>query len=216
MSKVKIGCGGILIIIIISIISIVIFLNTAFGKKRYTVNIEQNIGGTLVCDVEYSSDHKTWFYFIDYKYKLKEKVYNFGKGIYRGVEWNESNQLHKCQNWTILPTESDFGFIKIIAFDLEANKKKESKISPHSINEDIVWTSKRIKSLLAASPSSVEVEKIVDNKFFIKYTFRTDRENVDNLDVRLIEYELDEVSGAFNMRTISELKEKPIYNLIFN
>ncbi|MBA6154877.1 hypothetical protein [Gelidibacter maritimus] len=204
---IKKGCGIILIILIVLIIGFFWAFNEAFGEKKYSVTIEQNIGGKLICDVTYSADLQSWYYFIDYKYENpKGEIFDFGKGLYQGVEWNENDQLFEFKNWTILPTETDFGSIKIISFDLKSNKKSELIIEPHSIQKDSIWKSKNIESVLMWSPSKVELDTINKNKIKVKYTFRIDRENPDNLGTRLIEYELDSLDGIPKMKSIRNKK----------
>ncbi|MEY8847370.1 hypothetical protein AB9K26_01025 [Psychroserpens sp. XS_ASV72] len=204
---IKKGCGIILIILIVLIIGFFWAFNEAFGEKKYSVTIEQNIGGKLICDVTYSADLQSWYYFIDYKYENpKGEIFDFGKGLYQGVEWNENDQLFEFKNWTILPTETDFGSIKIISFDLKSNKKSELIIESHSIQKDSIWKSKNIESVLMWSPSKVELDTINKNKIKVKYTFRIDRENPDNLGTRLIEYELDSLDGIPKMKSIRNKK----------
>jgi len=200
---IKKGCGIILIILIVLIIGFVWAFDEAFGEDKYSVTIEQNIGGKLVCDVTYSADLQSWYYFVDYKYVNRNgKTFDFGKGLYQGIEWDENDQLFEYKNWTLLPTETDFGSIKIITFDLNTNKKSEFIIEPHSIQEDSIWNSKNIESVLMWSPSKVKIDTIINNKILIEYTFRIDRKGSDNLGTRLIEYELDSLNGIPKMKTI--------------
>ena len=203
IEKIKKGCGITLIILIILIVGFFWVLNEAFGEDKYSVTIEQNIGGKLICDVTYSADLQSWYYFIDYKYENnKGKVFDFGNGLYQGIEWKEDDQLFKFENWTILKTETDFGSIKIISFDLKTNKKSESIIEPHSIQKDSIWQSKNIELIPMWSPSKVEIDTIIENKISVKYTFRIDRENSENLGTRLIEYELESLDGIAKMKSI--------------
>jgi len=46
---IKKGCGIILIILIVLIIGFVWAFDEAFGEDKYSVTIEQNIGGKLFC-----------------------------------------------------------------------------------------------------------------------------------------------------------------------
>ena len=179
----------------------------AFGPDEYSVSIDQNIGGKLICDVTYSADIQSWYYDINYEYeKPNGTTFNFGKGFYQGIEWNENDQLYEYKNWKILPTGSDYGSIKIIAFDLDKNKKTEFEISPNSIEKDSLWISKQIESLEMWSPSKVEIDKIIENKILVQYTFRIDRQKTDKLESTLIEYELDNESGILKMKSIEKLK----------
>jgi hypothetical protein len=202
---IKKGCGIIAIILIVIIIGFFWAFNEAFGEDKYSVTIEQNIGGKLICDVTYSADLQSWYYFINYKYLTpKGKSYDFGNGMYQGIEWNENDQLFKYKKWTILITGTDFDAIKIISYDLTANKKSESIIEPHSIQKDSLWKSRNIEAVLMWSPSKVEIDTIINNRILVDYTFRIDRENPDNLGSRLIEYELDNLNGKVEMKSISE------------
>ena len=202
---IKKGCGITLIILIVLIIGFFWALNEAFGADKYSVTIEQNIGGKLICDVTYSADLQSWYYFIDYKYvNPKGETFDFGNGLYQGVEWNENDQLFNFKKWTILPTETDFCSIKIISFDLKSKKKYDFIIEPHSIQENSIWKSQNIESVLMWSPSKVEIDTIIDNKILVEYSFRIDRENPDNLGTRLIEYELDSLNGIPKMKSIKK------------
>jgi len=206
INKIKKGCGISLIILIILIIGFIWMFKKAFGHSEYSIIIDQNIGGRLICDVRYSADIQSWYYHISYKYeKPNGTVFNFGKGFYQGIEWNENDQLYKYKNWIILPTGSDYGSIKIIAFDMKRNKKAEFEISPSSIENDIFWMTKKIESLKMWSPSIVEVDKIIDNKIFVKYTFRVDRKKANKLESQLIEYEMDNESGILKMNSIEKI-----------
>ncbi|MDT0648437.1 hypothetical protein RM545_17250 [Zunongwangia sp. F260] len=207
LRKIKLGCGIAFIVLIILIIGFFWAFNEAFGKEEYTVTIDQNIGGKLVSDVNYSADLQSWYYFIDYKYiDPKGEIYDFGQGLYQGEEWDENDQLFQFKNWTILPTETDFESIKFISMDLSSGNKAEFVIEPHSIQEDSLWQSKNIKSALMWSPSGVKLDTIINNKIFIEYTYRIDRENVENLGTHLVEYEIEEKSGIPRMKNLKQIK----------
>lgn len=200
---IKKGCGITLIILIVLIIGFFWALTEAFGEDKYSVTIEQNIGGKLICNVTYSADLQSWYYFIDYKYVNQTgETFDFGKGLYQGIEWDENDQLFEFKNWTVLQTETDYGSIKIVSFDLNYNEKSESIIEPHSIQEDSIWKSENIESALMWSPSKLEIDTIIENKILVEYTFRIDRENPENLGTRLIEYELDSLNGTLKMKNI--------------
>lgn len=200
---IKKGCGITLIILIVLIIGFFWTLTEAFGDDKYSVTIEQNIGGKLICNVTYSADLQSCYYFIDYKYVNQTgETFDFGKGLYQSIEWDENDQLFEFKNWTVLQTETNYGSIKIISFDLNSNKKSESIIEPHSIQKDSIWKSENIESALMWSPSKLEIDTIIENKILVEYTFRIDRENPENLGTRLIEYELDSLNGTLKMKNI--------------
>lgn len=194
-----------LIILLILVIGIFWAFNEAFGEDKYSVRIDQNIGGELICDVTYSADLQTWYYFIDYKYiNPNGEIFDFGNGLYQGVKWHENNQLFKFKKWTVLPTETDFGSIKVISFDLISNQKSDFIIEPSVIQENSIWKSENIESEPMWSPSKVKIDTIIDHKIIVEYTFRIDRENHENLGTRLIEYELDSLNGEPKMKTIEK------------
>jgi len=206
-AKIKKGCGIALIILIILIIGFFLMFKKAFGPDNYSVIITQKIGGNLVCDVTYSADIQSWYYDIDYKYINSDgKTFDFGKGFYHSIDWNKNDQLYKYKNWTILPTGNDYGAIKIIAFDLINNKKSEFTIDPHSIENDSLWKSKNIESLLTWSPSKVEFDTIIKNKIITEYTYRIDRKETDKLETRKIEFGLDQTNGILKMKGIKKIK----------
>jgi hypothetical protein len=58
------------------------------------VEIEQNIGGILICNSVYNSDIHDWQYDINYEYQSKDnKIYKIGNGTYHELEMNRNEQL---------------------------------------------------------------------------------------------------------------------------
>jgi hypothetical protein len=97
--------------ILMIIYSIKFFKDGAgFGPEYETAEIEQNIGGKLICESVYLADHHSWQYNIDYKYiDIKGDTLDFMDGSYYGRKWNKDEQIEKYNNWLILKTGSLHG-----------------------------------------------------------------------------------------------------------
>jgi len=112
----------------------------AFLPEYKTVEIEQDIGGKLICEMQYISDHHSWDYIIDYSYQPEkgERIF-IGNGVYSGRDWNEDDQLFNVNNWTILKTGNYYGTDKIFYGDIKAGPWKEFQFTPENIEKDSLW-----------------------------------------------------------------------------
>ncbi len=201
--KIKKGCGISLIILIVLVIGFFWMLNEAFGEDKYVVNIEQSIGGKLVCNVTTSADLQSWYYDIEYEYvKSNGDKIDLGRGFYEGIEWDEKDQLYKYKKWIILKTGNFFGSDKIIMFNPDKNEKKEFEFTQRSIENDSLWKSKNIKSLINYSPSNSHIIKTDKSKVLVEYTYRVDEKQTDKLESQIITYILNEESGVPEMKSI--------------
>ena len=185
---------GIAILVIIGIgILFIGLVYWAFQPEYRTVEIEQNIGGKLICEMEYVSDHHSWDYIIDYSYKPENgDIIFIGNGIYSGREWNEDEQLVKMDKWTVLKTGNRHDSDKIIYGDINTNEWKEYDFTPQTIENDSLWRTKNIKTLINWSPSESFIEDIENNIITVIYEYRIDESNTELTEKKLIEYELSE------------------------
>lgn len=204
----KKGCGIALLIVFGIGILLIGLIYWAFQPEYKTVEIQQKIGGKLICEIEYISDHHSWDYIIDYSYKSKNgDVIFIGNGVYSGREWNEDEQLVKMDKWTVLKTGNHHGSDKIIYGDVNTNEWKEYEFTPQTIENDSLWRTKNIKTLINWSPSESFIEDIRNNKITVIYEYRIDENKTELTEKKLIEYELSEKP---------EMKKITNYNNAYN
>jgi hypothetical protein len=189
----KKGCTiAILTILGIGII-LISLVYWALQPEFKTVEINQNIGGKLVCKMEYYPDLHSWEYIINYEYKFKNgKTLNLGQGIYSGREWNEDEQLVKVNNLYVLKTGNFHGSDKIIYGDFKSKKWKEYEFTSKGIENDSLWKTKNIKSLNNYWPHRTFVSNITNDQILVIYEYRIDPNNADLTEKKIIEYELIE------------------------
>jgi len=205
----KKGCGISLLIVFGLGIILIGLIYWAFQPEYKTVEIQQKIGGKLICKMEYYPDHHSWDYFINYEYETKNgEIQNLGQGIYSGREWNENEQLVKVNNWYVLKTGNFHGSDKIIYGDLKSPEWKEYEFTPQSIEKDSLWKTKKIKTLINWSPSESYIEDIENNKITVIYEYRIDESKTELTEKKLIEYELSEDKP--------EMKKITNYNNVYN
>ncbi|MFC2138762.1 hypothetical protein ACFLTE_11355 [Bacteroidota bacterium] len=190
-------------IILISILSIILINGCIFEPEKYKVDIEQNIGGKLICDVTYTADHHSWTYFIDYKYQDKnDSIYDIGYGSYDGREWKKDEQLIKYDKWIILKTGNYHGSDKVFITSSLISKWDEYIFSPETIEHDSIWISKNIHSLLRWSPSESYILSIENGYINVIYEYRTDEKKVNKTEKKLIMYSIDKESGIPRIKEI--------------
>jgi hypothetical protein len=174
-----------------------------FGPEYETIEIEQNIGGKLICESVYNADHHSWQYDVMYKYSVEDgDSINLGYGGYYGREWYKNEQLIKQDNWLILKTGSFHGSDRIILKNTQTDSTIIYDINDQFIENDILWRSQQIKSLITYCCSESFIEKISDNKVYVKYKFRTSKTLPDEYGQRMIEYQLNN-EGQLEMIKIS-------------
>ena len=198
---------GCLISLIVGISLIALFIYGmlhAFDPEYETVEIKQNIGGKLICESVYNADHHSWQYDVNYKYLLENgDSINLGYGGYYGREWDKDEQLIKKDNWLILKTGSFHGSDRIILKNIQKDSTIIYDINDQFIENDILWRTQQINSLITYCCAESFIEKIADNKVFVKYKFRTSETSPEEYGERMIEYQLDN-AGQLKMTKISE------------
>jgi hypothetical protein len=199
---------GCVIAILTTLGIIVLFVGLvywSFLPEYKIVEIPQKIGGKLICEMEYHSDHHSWDYYIEYKYQSDSlETENVGKGVYSGREWNEDEQLKKFDNWIVLQTGNYHGSDKIIYRKTKSKKWKEFEFTPENIRKDNLWISQNIQLLPNWLPSESLIKEITKDKIIVTYEYRTDENNAELTEKKILEY------------LISEQTEKPVLEKITN
>lgn len=174
-----------------------------FGPEYETVQIEQNIGGKLICESVYNADHHSWQYNVDYKYiDIKGDTLDLKSGSYYGREWNKDEQIRKYNDWLILKTGSWHGSDRIIIKNIQSDTIKIFDIDNQFIESDSLWKSKNIKSLLNYCCAETFIDDINENKILLKYKFRTDEHLTNKYAERKITYTIDAKTGEIKMTEI--------------
>jgi hypothetical protein len=198
--------GCLVIVIIICVVTILVFLYsllTGFGPKSETAEIEQKIGGTLICSSVYNADHHSWQYDVTYRYKLpNDSVIDIGDGTYYGREWNKDEQLIQYNSWTILKTGSWFGTDKLIIGDVKTKKWTEYIFSPENIEQSNLWIDSKTHSLLNYCCAEAFVTKIEQGKVLLHYKFRTSEKQTKEYGERTIYYSIDILTGQLTMTKV--------------
>jgi hypothetical protein len=145
----KKGCLYSIGIFLVLVIGFIYMVLHAFDTEYDKVEIVQKIGGKLICNSIYNADHHDWQYDITYKYKSKEnKLYKIGNGSYYAREWNKDEQLIKFDKWIILKTGDFYGSDKVIIGNFETQKWTDYKFTPEIIENEEMWKTAKIKSLI--------------------------------------------------------------------
>lgn len=184
--------------------SIKFFMDGAgFGPEYETVEIEQNIGGKLICESVYNADHHSWQYNVDYKYiDSTGDTLDFKYGGYYGREWEKNEQIQKHKDWLILKTGAWHGSDRLIIKNAQTDTTKIYNIDNRFIEKDSLWQAQNIKSLLNYCCAETFIENIQENKILLTYKFRTDEKMTKKYGKRKITYEFDNETGKILMTDI--------------
>lgn len=170
--------------------------SSGFGPDYDKAEINQNIGGTLICNSVYTADQHDWQYDISYEYKTpNDSLFDLGSGTYYGRDWNKDEQLVQYKNWTILKTGDWINNDKIIVGDLKKNKWSEYKFTPENIEKDSIWHSLKIHSLLNYCCSETFIDKINHGVIELHYKFRTSENLVNKYGLKKIFYKINDTTG---------------------
>ncbi len=184
--------------------SIIFFMNGAgFGPEYETVEIEQKIGGKLICESVYNADHHSWHYNIDYKYiDNKGDTLDFKYGGYYGREWEKNEQIKKYKDWLILKTGAWHGSDRLIIKNIQTDSTKIYDIDNAFIEKDSLWRMQNIKSLLNYCCAETFIDNIQENRISLTYKFRTDEKMTEQYGKRKITYEIKAETGKILMTDI--------------
>jgi hypothetical protein len=201
----KKGCLYSLGISLILLLGFIYMLLHAFEPEYDKVEIEQNIGGILICNSVYNSDIHDWQYDINYEYhSIDNKIYKIGNGTYHTREWNRNEQLKKYSNWYILKTGDWYGTDKVIIGNFKSKKWKDYEFTPDNIENETLWKELDIKSLKTYLPSECIITKINNGFINVNYKFRIDETKTKLMDERNLIYEIDKESGKPYLKSISK------------
>jgi hypothetical protein len=190
---------------LILLLGFIYMLLHAFEPEYDKVEIEQNIGGILICNSVYNSDIHDWQYDINYEYhSIDNKIYKIGNGTYHTREWNRNEQLKKYSNWYILKTGDWYGTDKVIIGNFKSKKWKDYEFTPDNIENETLWKELDIKSLKTYLPSECIITKINNGFINVNYKFRIDETKTKLMDERNLIYEIDKESGKPYLKSISK------------
>jgi len=179
----------------------------SFGPKYETVELSQKVGGVLVCNSVYTADFHSWDYDINYNYKQNDSLYQIGSARYSGKEWEKDEQFVKYGKWLLLKVSNDRDSDKLIIFNTITKKTNEFIVSPKTIESNIIWKSKNIKSKLNNWDT---VAKIVDVNtagiFKVLYIYRKEDNTLfDQNGEREIIYKINIKNGIPEIIKIQEI-----------
>ena len=184
------------------------FVDNALTDTTYIVSIPQDIGGELLCNVNYSDDFHSWDYYVDYNYiNGKGDTIEVGSGRYSGRNWKENEQILTIGSCYILKSGSDRKSDKLLIGQKDSNEKwKEYIFSPNSIEKEELWKSKKIDSNPNNGDSEVRIEIVETNgSIIINYVFaKKDRVFAFMTGRRKIIYSLDLDTGIPYLTEISK------------
>jgi hypothetical protein len=172
----------------------------AFDPEYDKAEIAQKIGGKLICNSIYNADIHDWQYDVTYEYKSKDnKIFKIGNGSYYAREWNKDEQLQKFDKWIILKTGDFYGSDKVIIGNFVTQKWTDYKFTPEIIENEKMWKSVKIKSLLNYCCAECFITKIDNGKIEVKYKFRINETKTELMDERKLIYEIDKATGKPNL-----------------
>jgi hypothetical protein len=168
----------------------------AFDTQYSKADIQQNIGGVLLCDASLVSDQHSWQYDVNYNYKDKiGRIHKIGTGTYFEREWQRNEQFIRLDKWIILKTGGEFHCDKLIIGNLYENKFVDYEFNTDNITKDPVWQKLNIDSHVGWLPEEAYITKITNGQIDVLYKFRLDDKKVDLLGEKKIIYQIDLKSG---------------------
>ncbi len=192
----------------ILLISIPLIFKIAFGPTIENVEINQTIGGKLVCKSIYNADMGSWYYDINYEYYGEEgQAIKVGTGEYYGREWYKNEQLLKIGEWYILKTGYNYDRDKLLVGDLSEDNWKEIIISPNTIKEDSLWKAEGILVNGNRSPEESFIKEIRDNEVIVEYLYQSG-DKYEEQEVRQIKYIFNDDKGTLKMSEIKLIETK--------
>jgi hypothetical protein len=195
----KRGCFISILIVIGLTIGLILLTRNAFDTEYYHEIIPQDLGGELICDVEYNVDIHTGHYSIDYKYFNGKDTIDIGRAHFSSRPWNKNEQLIKFNDFLILKTGCSFDGDMIFIGKSDIDNWISNMILPDAIEKDSVWISNGVISLDNYSPSSSFISKIEDGLIFVEYKYRVDKEISNLIETSQIIYRISKDSGDLKM-----------------
>ncbi len=194
---ISVGILGLLMIIFIYEFS------NLYDTEYEKIEIQQKIGGTLICNSELLNDIHDWQYNVGYSYKSKDgKLFNLGYGKYYAREWFKNEQLVKYDKWFILKTGDSYGTDKVIVGNFENLNWKDYNFTPDKIVKEVLWQKTNAKPLLDYCCAECFVTKINNGIIEVKYKFRIEENKTDLMDERILIYKINKETGEPNLINI--------------
>jgi hypothetical protein len=176
---------------------------SGFGPEYKSVEIKQNIGGTLLCNSEYNADIHSWQYDVDYKYALKNgDTITLGRGSYYGREWKADEQLIRWNNWLILKTGNCHGSDRLILRNLITDLILTYNLDNRLIEDDSLWKAQKIESFQDYCCPESFIQNIQGNEVTVTYKYRTNPTLTKLYGRKTLKYQIDDNSGQIELTTI--------------
>jgi len=203
--KIGIAIFSIITLAMILLVVKILISPSGFGPEYDTALIDQKIGGKLFCKSVYNADIHSWQFNVDYKYiPVNGDTIDMGSGGYYGREWNKDEQLIKLDNWLILKSGYIDGADKVILKNTVTDFTLIYNFDNQFIENDSLWRTKNIKSLLNYCCAETFIKNISGDKIRLSYKFRTDEKLTKKYDQRTITYKIDRITGQIKMTWIEE------------
>jgi hypothetical protein len=172
-----------------------------------TVEIEQNVGGVLICSSSYYIDYHSWDYYIDYMYRFpNDSISEIGAGRIHGENWERDEQIIRVGDWYVLKVSHDRDADVLFIGDEQTKKWREYVISPQFIEGHELWKKERISTQLNNWNTVAKIEKVSpDGTVVVKYKFRKGnaRTNFQN-GKRYITFKINSETGVPVMLQVSK------------
>ena len=114
--------------------------------ESYQVEIPQQVGGQLVCDVAYSCDIHDCDSHVEYNYApTNDTTVKVGDGVIDGRVWDRDVQIQKIENVLALPVNSKYNPAIFISTD-DGHSWREHKFTDDIITAEVLWQKEHIES----------------------------------------------------------------------
>lgn len=180
----------------------------AFDPEYSKASIPQKVGGVLLCDATYISDHHSWYYDVIYKYKDKSgHISQIGDGRYFEREWQQDEQFVRQGKWWILKTGGRFDNDKIIVGNPDQGVWCTYDFTAENIVNNSLWKDLNINPLVGWLPEESFITRIANGQIDVLYKFRVDEKNADLLGKKKIIYQIDSISGQPIMMKVVDVSK---------
>lgn len=173
-----------------------------------TIEINQAVGGVLICSSTYYDDIGGWQYYIDYSYSFpNDSIRKIGTGIIYAEKWKKNEQIIKIDDWYVLNASHDRDADVLFIGNEHSKEWSEHVISPTFIESHELWTKERISTQLDNWDTVAKIEEIsTDGIITVKYKYRKGNAvtNFQN-GKRRITFKINMETGAPEMIKISEM-----------
>ena len=190
--------------VLIIVIQIII-KPSGFGPEYDEAEINQKIGGKLLCKSVYNADTHSWNFNVGYKYiAVNGDTIDLGNGDYDGREWNKDEQLIMLDSWLILKTGYTAGADKLVFKNIVTDSTMTYNFDDQFVESDSLWKTKNITSLTNYCCAETLIREISGDRIYLGYKFRTDGELTKKYDYRSITYKIDRKTGGIKMTSIEK------------